>query len=116
MTTPARKVPWGKFDDQRVTANLVWTEREMSMSEDDARKVSELLRGLDRLGALLKALRKPDREFYMCAQSTDECLYGDMTIPASSGIVFVESFIENTWKELGALGVTRIVADTQPKQ
>lgn len=77
----------------------------MTMPERQARQVAGLLSTLDELSALRKALGKKGREFYICAQGEDECLYSGMRLPADSGIAFVEMCADGIRKKLVELGV-----------
>jgi hypothetical protein len=77
----------------------------MSMTEKQARAVSGLLDMLDDLADLRKALLKKDCEFYICAQDNNECLNSNMTLPAESGVIFVEDVAQVIREKLIEYGV-----------
>ena len=85
----------------------------MTMTETQARVVGSLLGTLDELAALRKDLKKDGREFYLCAQGKDECLYSDMRLPADTGIAFVEEIEKGIRQKLVGYGV---VPDAAPSK
>ena len=77
----------------------------MTITEKQARELSGLLDVLDDLASLRKDLGKTGREFYICAQDKEECLNSVMTLPAETGIAFVEEISSGLRKKLVEYGV-----------
>lgn len=77
----------------------------MTMTEKQAREVAGILDLLDDLAALREDLAQKKREFYIAAQDEDECLNSSMSLPAESGLVFVDGITEELRKKLVGYGV-----------
>lgn len=82
----------------------------MTMTEKQAREVSGILDLLDELADLRKDLMKDGRDFHICAQDKRESLYSSMTLPAASGLIFVDGVTEELRKKLVGYGVGPDVA------